>query len=520
LYALGLIGAFLLLIACINFVNLATAQAIRRSKEVGVRKVLGSTRGQLVRQFLSETALITFAAVTLAVGITLLVLPYVPQLLDVTLPQSLLLEPDVLSFLAAVFVSVSIVSGIYPAWVLSGYKPVLALKNRLTGHPSGGVTLRRGMVTFQFAVAQLLIIGTAVVAGQMRFFGKADLGFDKEAILTVALPDNQPDKLRYLENQLKGRPEVKNISFSFNSASAESNAMGDLHYKAGNRDETIRTQFKFVDLHFMDTYGIRLLAGEPLGQMDLNRGDSAARILVNQVFLRRMGLRHPAEAVGKTIHNGDQLLTVIGVVADFHVNSLLQQIDPTLLMVSPREYQQAAIKLQPGHTSQQALGQVIARLGQVWAQLYPDHVFRYQFLDEALAQAYHKENKTLKLLNVFAAIAILISCLGIYGLVSFMAVQRTKEVGIRKILGASVAHIVYLFSKEFVVLILVAFLIAAPVGYYLMNSWLQAFQFRISLGAGLFLLTVGLAVLIALLTVSFQSVKAALANPVKSLRNE
>jgi len=517
LQVLGVIGAFLLLIACINFVNLATAQALKRSREVGVRKVLGSSRANLAGQFLGETALLVGLSVAVAYALAWLVLPSVSGLLEVNLPAALLLDPGVLLFLAGLAGGVTLLAGVYPAWVLSGFTPALALKNRVSARTVGGLTLRRAMLTLQLVVAQVLIIGTVVVTGQMRLFQEADLGFDQEAILVVPLGSGGTGALR---GQLLQLPGVQNVSFSFNSASAESNFMGSLLYQTGTHTDTIRTQFKPVDTAFVDTYGIRLLAGEEFGPGDMTAPGPHRNILINEVFLGRMGLQHPAQALGKTVGDGTGTFSVIGVVRDFHVNSLHQRIDPTVLVIDPKFYQQAAIKVQTAGDSRENLQRVRAGVEKVWTRTYPHDLFSYQFLDDALAGAYQKENQALRLINVFAAIALLISCLGLYGLVSFTAVQRTKEVGIRRVLGASEAHVVGLFAKEYLWLLLIAFGMAAPLGYFYLGEWLNRFEYRIEPGPALFAIAFGVSALIALLTVGFRSLKAATANPVDSLRSE
>jgi putative ABC transport system permease protein len=517
LKVLGVIGAFLLLIACINFVNLATAQALKRSREVGVRKVLGSSRGNLVGQFLGETALVVGLSVAVAFGLTWTALPFVSELLEVKLPAALLLDPGVGLFLAALAGSVTLLAGLYPAWVLSGFTPALALKNRLSSRTVGGLTLRRGMLTLQFVVAQVLVIGTVVVTGQMRLFQSADLGFDQEAILVVPLGSGDTGALR---QQLLQLPDVQNVSFSFNSASAESNWMDELLYQTGTHVDTIRTQFKMVDTAFVDTYGIKMVAGAEFGPHDMTATGPQRNVLINEVFLDRMGLQHPAQALGKTVGKGEKTYSIIGVVRDFHVNSLHQKIDPTMLSVEPQFYQQAAIKVQTAGNTRESLQRVLAGVEKIWTRTYPNELFSYQFLDEALAQAYKKENQTLKLINVFAAIALLISCLGLYGLVSFMAVQRTKEVGIRRVLGASEWGVVGLFAKEYLLLLFLAFAVAAPLAYTYLSDWLIKFEYRIDLEPALFGIAFGASAVVALLTVGFRSLKAARANPVDSLRSE
>ena len=514
LYALGFIGLFLLLIACINFVNLAIAQATKRAKEMGIRKVLGSSRGQLIRQIMGETFLVTLVAFLIAIASAVLLLPFASRLIKVDISVSSLLQPVFLSFTISLLFVVSVLSGWYPAWILSRFRPITALQNKVNLRRKNTFTLRQGMVILQFAVAQILIIGTIVVASQMHLFQSTDLGFTSEAIITVPLPNQRAETLQTLRNRLLQLTSVREASFSFNSPSAESNFMGELIYRTNDGETSIRTQFKLADTHFIDIYGIHLLAGKAL-----QAGDTTGQVIVNEVFTQRMGLAQPEEAVGQYIDAGNQELIIQGVAQDFHDNSLHQNIDPTIIKLSPQHYYQAGIKIQTAGT-QLGIQQGLQNIEEVWASAFPEQLFSYQFLDETLAQAYERETQTMRLLNVFAVIAILISCLGLYGLVSFMAVQRTKEVGIRKVLGASVNHILKLFSQEFIVLVAIAFIVAAPIGYYAMNQWLQDFAYKTSINWWMYGIAGGLVLFIALLTVNIQAIKAALANPVDSLRNE
>ena len=512
IYIMAIIGVFLILTACINFVNLATAQSIKRSKEVGIRKVLGSRRGQLIGQFLGETGLLTLVATLLAVGLAFLLLPSVSSLLAIPVTGQSLLNPTVLLFLAVAWVTVSLLSGLYPALVLSSFQPVQAIKNKITSRRAGGTSLAKTMVVLQFAISQVLLIGTVIVARQMDLFREADLGFDQESIVTVPIPTQDEGKLNYLRTQLTRLPEIQHVSFSFNSASAESNFMGELAYQTSHGEVTIRTQFKLADAHFIPTYGIQLLAGKGLPDVD-----SSSQIVVNEVFLQRMGIQSPQAALGEIIRNGEQALQIVGVARNFHVNSLHQPIDPAIIGINSKFFFQAGIKIASSGAGRQ---KAVAHIERVWTRTFPDQIFSYAFLDETLNQAYQREDRTFYLVNLFSGIAIFISCLGLYGLVSFLAVQRTKEIGIRKVMGASVTSLVALLLRDFIKLVLVAFLIASPVAWWTMQRWLQGFAYRVSISWWIFALVGGLAVIITLLTVGLQAIKAAVANPVKSLRIE
>jgi putative ABC transport system permease protein len=512
--ALILIGVFLLVIACVNFINLATAQAVNRSKEVGVRKVLGSNRRQLAVQFLSETALITIFAVLLAVMIAALVLPLLNQLLELSLSLNFAANPGILLFLFAATLLVILLSGLYPAMILSGFNPITALKSKITSKMIGGISLRRGLVVLQFAIAQVLIIGMVIVVSQMDYFRNASLGFDKEAILNVALPGDSVSqtKLSALHNELSKQPGIRKISFSYASPSDNGNWNSDFKFNHAPKSTEFSTNLKWADTAYFNIYGLEFVAGRPYFPSDTVTG-----FVVNETLIRKLGIKNPEEAIGKQMDfwDGEVVAPIVGVVKDFHVNSLRDPISAVTMATNKRMYQTLSVKLQAANSKE-----TISHVEALWNRTFPDYVYRQQFLDDKINNFYRQENQLSQLYKIFAGIAIFISCLGLYGLVSFMAVQRTKEVGIRKVLGASVGRIIYLFSKEFTLLILIAFLIAAPVAYYIMYGWLQNFTFRIELGVSIFIAAILVSMIIAWATVGYKAVKAALANPVKSLRSE
>lgn len=510
--ALSLIGVFLLIIACVNFINLATAQAINRSKEVGVRKVLGSNRRQLMLQFLGETAIITLAAIVVAIGIAALTLPLLNRLLDVPLRFSF--DAAVLLFLLTVLLVVTAISGFYPAVVLSSFHPIGALKAGGVPKLIGGISLRRALVVLQFCIAQILIIGTLVVVRQMAYFQNASLGFNKEAIVAVPLINDSTNVIKYesLRNKLQGLPGVKAFSFSFASPADNGNWYSDFRFDRRTKSTDFGANLKWADTSYFKLYNLQFVAGRPYQQSDTVR-----EFVVNETLLQKLGIRNPEEALGKELNfwNGSKVAPIVGVIKDFHSASLRDPIPPVVMGCWKEMYQTVGIKV-----AMDGVQETLAGIEQAWAETFPEYVYEYQFLDEKIASFYQQEAQLSKLYKIFAGIAIFISCLGLYGLISFMAVQRNKEVGIRKVLGASVQSIVYLFSKEFTVLIAVAFLIAAPVAYYFMHQWLANFTFRINLDWGLFVLAVIISVVIAWLAVGYKAIKAALANPVTSLRTE
>ena len=511
---LSLIGIFLIVIACVNFINLATAQAVNRAKEVGVRKVLGSNRPQLAIQFLAETVLIVFVALLLATGIASITLPYLNHLLQVHMTMSFIANPAVILFVIATAILVTLLSGIYPAIILSGFNPITALKSKVTAKMVGGISLRRALVVLQFVIAQVLIIGMFVVVSQMNFFRNASLGFDKAAIVNVPVPGDSINhsKIDYLRNQLLANPNIKEVSFSFGSPSSDGNWNSDFKFNHSAKSTNFSANLKWADPDYFKTYHLQFVAGRPYYPSDTVR-----EFVVNETLLKKLGITNPQDALGKQIDfwDGGKVGNIVGVIKDFNSYSLREPVAPVVLSTWKAVYQTINIKIKPG--TQKAVLPFIEKL---WTSAYPDYVYDYKFLDKTIENFYKQEDQLSQLYTIFAGIAIFISCLGLYGLVSFMSAQRTKEVGIRKVLGASAQSIIYLLSKELTVLILIAFAISAPIAWYIMHQWLQNYTYRIPLGASIFILAIVSSVVIAWITVAYRAIKAAMANPVKSLRTE
>ena len=512
--AMALIGIFLLVIACVNFINLATAQAVNRSKEVGVRKVLGSNRSQLAFQFLGETALITIAASVIAIVIAEASLPFLNQLLETKMTMNFIFNPWLILFMLVVAILVTLLSGLYPAIILSGFNPVTALKSKITSKMVGGISLRRGLVVLQFAIAQILIIGMLIVVSQMDYFKNASLGFDKAAIINVPIPGDSIShtKLTYVRDRLRANTDIQNVSLSFTSPSSEGNWNSDFKFDHASKTTNFSANLKWADANYFKTYNLQFVAGHGYSESDTVR-----EFVVNETLLRKLGIRNPQDAIGKEINfwNGGKVANIVGVIRDFNSYSLREPMAAVVLSTWKDVYQTINIKIKPG-----AEKAVLPFVEKLWNENFPDYVYQYQFLDQTIANFYKQENELSMLYKIFAGIAIFISCLGLYGLVSFMAVQRTKEVGIRKVLGASARNIVYLLSKEFTLLIIIAFAISAPVAYYIMHQWLQNYSYRIELSASIFLLAIISSIIIAWITVGHRAIKTAMANPVTSLRME
>jgi len=508
--ALAIVALLIIITACINFVNLATAQAIRRAKEVGIRKALGANRPQLIRQFLGETSFLVILAVIIGCLTAYWLLPNAAQWLDVKISTAQLFQPEVIGLLIALTALIILSAGLYPAFVQSAFRPVDSLKNAVTAVSGRGLTLRKGLVFVQFAISQILIVGTLVVAAQMDYFKNRDLGFNKDAVVSFAIPDNA--KKEVLLEQLKANPGVKAASLSSGAPSYNGRyAPFSWPEKGITKDDV--TEYKFVDEQFMDMFSIKLLAGEKIRK--INADDTMRYIVVNETLIHKLGIHNPAEAVGVRILTAGNYCTIQGVVQDFQSESKHKDRRPCILRYSPGAFYSASIKLQPGD-----MHSTISRIEKEWTALFPESVFRYEFLDDHIASLYKQEQKVYTAFRLFSSLAILIGCMGLYGLVAFTAIQRRKEVGIRKVMGASLANITALFAKEFFVLIIIAFLVAAPVAYFIMHSWLQTYAYQVSIGGGIFIMAIAVSFIIAAVTIAHQSLKAAFSNPLKSLRVE
>jgi putative ABC transport system permease protein len=512
---LWLIAAFILLIACVNFINLSTAQAINRAKEVGVRKVLGSNLSQLKWQFITETFLIVITAVILSIGFSLAALSTIGKILDLPLTFLLLKNPAIILFLVVITLAVTFIAGFYPSVVLSRFNPIDALKSKQAAQSTKGISLRRGLVVFQFIIAQALIIGTLIIVKQMNYFTNQPLGFDKSAIVNIPFPGDSAgtSKLDYLRKELSGVRGVENISFSSNTPVEDDNdAWTTFNFNHAAKQTDFYAIIKWTDDQYIPTYKLPLIAGRNLAPSDTVR-----EFVVDELLIKNLGITNPNDAIGKSISlwGGQINGQIVGVLKEFNARSFRRDLAPVMITTMKRGYSSAGIKL----TSNNAAF-TMGAIEKIWGKLFPDFVFEYKFLDAKIDGFYNQERQLSQLFQLFAVIAIFLSCLGLYGLASFMAVQRIKEVGIRKVLGATTGHIVYLFSKEFILLIAVAFLIASPIAWYFMHRWLQDYVYRIDISLWIFILGGILSVVIALTTVSFQAIKAAIANPVKSLRSE
>ena len=509
LWALGIIGAFLVLIACINFINLSTAQSVGRSKEIGVRKVLGSSRSRLVLQFLGETAVIVCIALLLACILTELALPYFRNLLSEPVYLNFLHTPSIALFLLGIGVAVTLLGGLYPALVLSGFDPIQAIKNTLGSKRGGGLFLRRSLVVFQFTVAQLMMIGTIVVLQQIDFLKGMPMGFDKNAVALMTLPTDSLSQTHYgyVKTRMQDIPGVLSVSLCSDAPSSRRAMTASFSFE--DKVQDFGLSIRRADTDYFRTFHIGLAAGRlPFAS------DTTREFLLNETAVNKLGFKNVGDILGKSIDLMGRH-PVVGVIKDFSSSTPMNGIPPVVLSTELSDYHYVAVRFDPTR-----MGQVMRQARATWENIYPAYAYEQHFLDDNIAQYFTMLNSMESLLRIFAGIALLVSCLGLYGLVAFMVSQKTKEVGIRKVLGASVQSIVVLFSREFTVLIGIAFLVAAPVGYVLMGKLLASFYNRISIGWGVFVWVIAGSLALAWATVGYRAVRAALADPVKALKYE
>ena len=510
LWALFFVGLFILVTACVNFINLATAQALNRSTEVGIRKVLGGVRRQIFWQFIIETTFIAVVALAVGYFLALAALPSANALFKSEIGLHLFNNPTAIGFVLLLLLVVVFLAGAYPGLVLSRFKPAAALKSKLSQKEVGGFSLRRILVVTQFAISQMLIIGTIVVAAQLHYTDTLDLGFDKTATVLLPLPKNDPAQLNTMRARIEGIAGIREVSFCAAPPASESNNSTNLRFANRAEDEHWEVNTKSADDQYLRTFGLQLVAGR-----NFFPADTAREVVVNETLVRKLNLAGPDAILGQQLKINRLKATVVGVVRDFKNHSLHSDIAAIAILPSHNDYRTCAVKIDPAHVHAD-----LAALEKIWNDTYPDYLYSYAFLDETIAKFYELDNALLKLIEFFAAIAVFIGCLGLYGLTSFMAVRKTKEIGIRKVLGAGIPSILWLFGREFSRLVFLAFIIAAPAAWWTMQQYLRDFKYRITIGPAIFLLAITATFIIVVLTVGYQSVRSALANPVKSLRTE
>ncbi len=510
-YIFAMVALFILVIACINFMNMATAQSAKRSLEVGVRKTLGALRQSLVLQFITESIGLAFIAMLVAIVLVGALQPYFNNLVEASLFWTFGGGTSILIFLLIV-TFVGLLAGSYPALVLSAFRPVVALKGKSKSGRQA-VWLRKGLVVFQFFISIVLIVATLVVGQQTEFVRNKTLGYDKEHMLVVSVNNQEIENNReQFKEQLRQKSQILSVS----GMSGEPGGFHDLYaFKIENHEEEVHDlRTVFTDYDYVKTFGLNIIAGRDFSR-DFTT-DTQEAVIINEAATRFLGWT-PEEALGKEITNKfrDSIPhKVVGVIEDFHFASLHNTIDPMAISIG-NDQRVIAIKLAAGN-----MQEAVATVEDTWQQASAQYPFAYNFLDEEYDNLYKAEQKQGMLFRLFAGLAIFIACLGLFGLVTFTAEQRTKEIGIRKVLGASVPGLVHLLSKEFTILVLVALVAAVPVAWWAMERWLSNFAYRIDVGIWIFIVAGIIALAIAWLTVGYQSIRAALANPVESLKDE
>jgi putative ABC transport system permease protein len=511
-YMFGAVAVFMLLIACINFMNLATAGASSRNKEIGVKKALGSLRSQLVRQFLIESSMSTMFSMLIALMMVAVALPVFNELSGKNLETSFLLRWEVLSGFVFVGIVIALVSGSYPAFFLSAAKPVAALKGRMTTAGHAG-SIRSGLVIFQFVISSALILAIIIVGQQMSFILNKEVGYDKDQLLVLRETALLGQHENVFRNELLKEPMVESITMSaFVPAGPTDNNMTGV-YREHDKESVRRTIVYNIDDRYIPTLGMKLISGRNFME---GRGDSL-NVIVNETAVKIFGLG--SNPIGQTLmmagnaSTGDKRLTVIGIIKDFHFRSLHESIAPLIMLNNP--YGGLIVK-----SKSREMARLISGVEKKWKAFNMDEPFSYALLDELYNETYLSEQKMGKILNIFGILTILVACLGLFGLVTFSAQQRIKEIGIRKVLGANVTQIVSLLSKDLIILVSISFVIAFPFGYFLMSKWLQGFAYRVEVQWWVYVLAATSTLVIAFITMGFRTISSALANPVDSLRSE
>lgn len=520
LYGLLAVASFLLLLGCINFINLNTAQGAHRAKEIGIRKTLGSSKKHLVFQFLSETLVLTVMASLLSLAL----IPLILKIFSGFIPEGLTFhmgsQPNVFIFLTLLIIIVSLLSGFYPAIVLSKYKPVTVLKNVAYANSSQSrrIWVRKTLTVSQFVIAQFFIIATVIVGKQIQFALHKDMGFKKDAIITFTTPFNfqNPDGKQFvLQQELKGIPGIAQLSLAGSPPASNSTNSSTMKFTHNGKEIETTVEVKQADTNYFKLYHMKVIAGRQMHQSDTVR-----EYVINEKYAHFLGFQNPADIVGQYIMRNKTKIPIVGVLADINTKSVQSAIQPLVYTSQAKYHHTFHVALPISGNASMGWDKTIHTIESKFKQVYPEDDFSYTFFDEDIANFYKSEQNTSKLLGWSTGLAIFISCLGLLGLVIYTTTQRTKEIGVRKVLGASVSQIVALLSKDFIQLVVVAFLIAAPLAWWAMHKWLEDYAYRTGISFWIFLWCGLFMIVMALLTMSVQTIRSAIANPVKSLRTE
>lgn len=507
-----LIGVFILVMASINYINLSTSRAIGKSKEIGIHKIMGSSRSQLINLSLTETFILVGSASVISLVVVVLAVPHLSKVSNI--PEDFREIPSIIyGFLAVLVLLVTVLSGLYPALVISRFEPIRALRSKVQTAQVGSISLRRALMLVQFAIAQILMIATLIALRQMNHIRTADLGFNKEEIYILELEQENPSepRLASFKQELLRIPGVKTVSLASDPPGSDNNSSTNFSYNNMEEDVPYPVFIKLADEDYFRNFDMEFLAGQ-----GYSPSDTARQAVINETLARNLTDGKPEDAVGKTIRLGiGPWLEITGVVRDFTPNSLREEIKPILLTTVQNWYFYSAIKLEKNVTRS-----TLDQIEGVFTSFYPNKIHSPRFYDEVIGEFYESEEKLALVYQIFAAISLIVAGLGLYGLVSFLVSQRVKEIGIRKTLGASVPEITLMISKEFVLMIVLSFLIAVPLAYSMMQGWLESFAYRIPLTIGLFLVVFVVSMVLTVLTVGSKAVEAALANPVKSIKSD
>ena len=513
LYSLLAVAAFLLILGCINFINLTTANAANRAKEIGIRKTMGSSKQQLVLQFLGETFFLTLIAAIISVFATPLLLKAFSDFIPHDLHPDFLYQPSIFLFLFLLVVLISFVAGFYPSLILSAYKPTAVLKNQTITGETRHAWFRKSLTVSQFVIAQFFIIATMMVSKQINFSINADLGYEKEGIINFNAPrSTNSDHTRQLLNDINAFPEVEIAARGFFSPGDAGAAFTDVSYDQ-KPDIKPQVQIRWGDPEYLNVYKIKLLAGR-----NVLASDTMREFLINDKYAKMLGFQEPGDALGKVLTFNDKKIPIVGVMQDFHDQSMRASITP--LVFSGRSGDFFHVRFRHKSGTGQTWENVIAKIQKAYKRIYPDSDFDYKFFDKTVEDFYIKERQTASLLKWATALTIFISCLGLFGLVIFTINTRKKEIAIRKVLGASVSHLIAILSTDFLKLVFVAFIITLPIAWWAVYKWLQEFTYRTEMSWWVFVLSGCTLLLLALVTLSIRTIKTAIANPVKSLRTE
>lgn len=516
LYVLMGIAAFILIIAAINYINLSIAQSVERSKEVGIRKVLGTNKTRLILQFLSETAVITFAAILVSIGLLRPAFSMFQDYLPANMPLQLL-SPVTLLFFLGILIVTTLLAGLYPAHLLSSGQPVLSLKGR-TPADGGKGYLRKGLIIFQFTISLVFIIGAIGVGKQIHYLLNKEMGFNKDAVINISIPaeHNDLNTKKVFTQKVRQLSGIAGASLHRETPAANRHGNTSIKQFASGATE-ITAAFEYCDENYLPLYDIKILEGR-----NIHPSDTLKEFLINAVCAKELGFADPRDAVGKLVQVGISGKTgpIVGVINDFHAKSLHETIQSFFITTNVKGSRNISVKLLTAGKQTHDFRRALANIEAIWHQLYPDTPFKFSFFDQTIASFYEAEQKTARLINIAMSIAIFISCIGLYGITAYVIRQRRREIGIRKVLGASTHGIIMMLYKDFLNPVLIAILAASPIAWYCMHQWLENFPYRTHINWVVYAAAGLCAILIAIFTVSFQAMKVATANPVKSLRTD